>query len=162
MACGAGQPTAVDCAIHCWSPALRKLNSHREPNGQWRADCPVPKCKSRRALEYDAPGKHVRWKSFCGHHDKEAMRPYLAALIGPCMPGGSGRASIKAADLEALALSGLPPMTMRLEMLRLAGVGTAEALDKLGVRPDNRARVIGARTGGARPNGRGTAGRESR
>ena len=149
MACGRGEPAAEDCAIRCWSDALRKLNSHREPNGQWRADCPVPGCRSLRALEYDAPGKHVRWRSFCGHHDREAMRPYLAALIGPCMPGGRGGRTIDRSELIALALTDMPPMTMRLEMLRLAGIGTAEALDRLGVRPDNRARVIGGRTGGA-------------
>ena len=149
MACGRGEPTAEDCAIRCWSDALRKFNSHREPNGQWRANCPVPGCRSLRALEYDAPGKHVRWRSFCGHHDREAMRPYLAGLVGPCMPGGRGGRTIDRSELIALALADMPPMTMRLEMLRLAGLGTAEALDKLGVRPDHRARVIGGRTGGS-------------
>ena len=59
------------------------------------------------------------------------------------------REPVRHDDLITLALSDLPPMTLRLELLRLAGLGTAEALDKLGVRPDNRARVIGARTGGA-------------
>ena len=43
-----------------------------------------------RSLEYDAPGKHVRWRSFCGKHDREAMRPYLVKLIGACMPLGIG------------------------------------------------------------------------
>jgi hypothetical protein len=100
-------------------------------------------------LEYDAPGKHVRWKSFCGDHDKDAIRPHLARLIGSCMPGGSRRETIAHDELIELMLSDVPPMTMKLMGLRLAGLGTAEALDKLGVRPDNRARVIGGRTGGA-------------
>lgn len=146
MACGLGLPDAEDCATDHWS---RALDGRREPGGQWRADCPVPGCGASRSLEYDAPGKHVRWRSFCGRHDKDAVRPHLAALVGPCMPNGSRRAPIERDDLIALALADLPPMTRRLEMLRLAGIGTAEALDKLGVRPDNRARVIGARTGGA-------------
>jgi hypothetical protein len=145
MACGLGGD-AEDCAISHWSPAL---DGRRERNGQWRADCPVPGCCSLRSLEYDTPGKHVRWRSFCGEHDKDAVRPHLAALVGACMPGGSRRQPIRHDDLIDLALSGLPPMTMRLEMLRLAGMGTAEALDKLGVRADHRARVIGGRTGGA-------------
>jgi hypothetical protein len=149
VACGRGEETAEDCAIEHWCKALKKFNAHREPNGQWRADCPVPGCKSRRAIEFDAPGAHVRWKTFCGHHPKDVVRPYLAKLIGPCMPDGSRRAPIKHADLEALALSGLPPASLRLAMLEMAGLGTQEALDKLGVRPDNRARVIGGRTGGA-------------
>lgn len=146
MACGLGFPDAEDCAADHWSPAL---GGRRERGGQWRADCPVPGCGAVRSLEYDAPGKHVRWRSFCGTHDKEAVRPYLARLIGPCMPGGTRRPRIDNDELIAVALSDVPPMTMRLALLRLAGFGTAEALDKLGVRPDNRARVIGGRTGGA-------------
>lgn len=146
MACGLGLPDAVDCAADHWSPAL---NGRRERNGQWRATCPVPGCGALRALEYDAPGKHVRWKSFCGEHDKEAIRPHLAKLVGACMPGGKRREPVRHDELVELALAGLPPMTMRLEMLRLAGVSAAEALDMLGVRPDHRARVIGGRTGGA-------------
>jgi hypothetical protein len=145
VACGLGL-LAEDCAADHWSPAL---DGRRERNGQWRANCPVPGCGALRALEYDAPGKHVRWRSFCGEHDKDAVRPYLARLIGPCMPGGHRREPIRHDELIELALSDMPPMTMRLEMLRLAEVGTVEALDRLGVRPDNRARVIGARTGGA-------------
>ena len=145
MACGLGLPDAVDCAADHWSPAL---SGRRERNGQWRAPCPVPGCGALRSLEYDAPGKHVRWKSFCGEHDKEAVRPYVARLIGSCMPGGSRREPIRHDELIELALADMPPMTMRLHLLRLAGLGTAEALDRLGVRPDNRARVIGGRTGG--------------
>jgi len=149
MACGLGEPTAEDCAIAHWCKALRHLNSHREPNGQWRCDCPVPGCKSQRSLEWDAPGKSVRWRTFC-EHSKETIRPYLAALVGPCMPGGSPRREpIRHDDLIALALADIPPKTKELRMLRLAGMSTAEALDKLGVRPDHRARVIGGRTGGA-------------
>jgi hypothetical protein len=102
-----------------------------------------------RSLQYDAPGKHVRWKSWCGEHDKDAVRPWLARLIGPCMPGGRRREPIDHDELTALILSDLPPMTIKLRVLQMTGLGTAEALDKLGVRRDNRARVIGGRTGGA-------------
>ena len=146
MACGLGLPDAEDCAADHWSPAL---GGRRERNGQWRAPCPVPGCKSLRSLEYDAPGKHVRWKTFCGEHDKEAVRPYLVKLVGSCMPGGARREPVKHGDLIALALADVPPMTKTLRRLEMAGIGTAEALDMLGVRPDNRARVIGGRTGGA-------------
>ena len=65
------------------------------------------------------------------------------------MPGGSRREPIRHDDLIALALSGVPAMTMRLEMLRMAGMGTAEALGKLGVRRENRSRVIAGKTGTA-------------
>lgn len=146
MACGLGLPDAEDCAADHWSLAL---DGRREPSGQWRAACPVPGCKVLRSLQYDAPGKHVRWKTFCGEHDKDAVRPWLARLIGPCMPGGRRREPIDHDELAALVLSGLPPMTIKLRVLQLTGIGTADALDKLGVRRDNRARVIGGRTGGA-------------
>lgn len=146
MACGLGLPDAEDCAADHWSPAL---DGRRERGGQWRADCPVPGCGAERSLEYDAPGKHVRWRSFCGEHDKDAVRPHLAKLIGACMPGGRRREPIDHDELIGLVLADLPPMTKYLRVLQMAGVGTVEALDKLGVRRDHRARVIGGRTGGA-------------
>jgi len=130
VACGRGYPDAIDCAAYHW---CKMLDGRREPNGQWRADCPVPGCKSRRALEWDAPGKHVRWRSFCGYHDKDAVRPHLARIVGPCMPGGSRRGQATPAELEALALSGLPPLALKTQILVYAGMSITEALDKLGV-----------------------------
>src|SRR5580704_3724183 len=127
MACGLGLPDAEDCAADHWS---RALGGRREPSGQWRAECPVPGCGAARSLEYDAPGKHVRWRSFCGRHDKDAVRPHLAKLVGACMPGGSRREAIRHDELIALVLTDLPSMTLKLRLLQLAGLGTAEALDK--------------------------------
>lgn len=141
MACGLGEPTAEDCAIAHWCKALRNLGAHREPNGQWRAGCPVPGCKAKRALEWHAPGKHVQWNSFCGRHDKEAMHPYLATLLGPCLSGRTRRAPIRHADLEALALSGLPPVALKVQMLVYAGLTSAEAMDKLNIERATRYRV---------------------
>lgn len=141
MACGLGEPTAEDCAIAHWCKALKSLNSHREPNGQWRADCPVPGCKSLRSLEYDAPGKNVRWRTFCQPHDREAVRPHLAVLIGPCMPRGRPAPALRA-ELEALALADLPPQSLRLALLELAGMPTGEALAKLGIGPTHKGRAI--------------------
>lgn len=137
MACGLGLPDAEDCAADHWS---RPLNGRRERNGQWRATCPVPGCGALRALEYDAPGRHVRWKSFCGEHDKEAVRPHLARLVGPCMPGGRPQPATTA-ELEALALSGLPPLALKVQLLIYAGRTTDEAFDKLGVDRTTRYRV---------------------
>lgn len=138
MACGLGLPDAEDCAADHWSA---KLDGRREPSGQWRAQCPVPGCGALRSLEYDAPGKHVRWRSFCGTHDKEAVRPYLAAIVGPCMPGGSRKEPVRHADLEALALSGLPPLALKIQLLIYSGLTTTEAFDKLGVDRTTRYRV---------------------
>jgi hypothetical protein len=140
VACAYGLTHAEDCAADHWSPPL---NGRRERNGQWRADCPVPGCGASRALEYDAPGKHVRWKSFCGTHDKETVRPYLAKLIGQCMPSGrKGRAAIDHDELTELVLADLPPQSLRLGLLELAGMPTAEALAKLGIGPTHKRRVI--------------------
>jgi len=136
MACGLGLH-AEDCAADHWSPAL---NGRRERSGQWRADCPVPDCGASRALEYDAPGKHVRWKSWCGLHDKEAVRPYLAKLVGPCAPIGARQRRNE--ELIALALADLPPQSLRLGLLELAGVPTAEALAMLGIGPTHKRRAI--------------------
>lgn len=139
VACGLGLPDAEDCAADHWS---HLLDGRREPNGQWRANCPVPDCGASRSLEYDAPGKHVRWRSFCGRHDKDAVRPHLAALVGPCMPNGSRRAPIDHDDLIALTLAGLPPQSLRLGLLEMAGMPTADALAKLGIGPTHKRRVI--------------------
>lgn len=138
MACGFGL-SAEECAILHWSPPLR---GERERNGQWRAGCPVKGCRANRALEYDAPGKSVRWKSFCGEHDKEAVRPHLAAIIGTCMPGGRAqREPVSPASLEALALSGIPPQALRTQLLIWSGMTTTEALDKLGIDRTTRYRI---------------------
>lgn len=139
MACGLGLPDAEDCAADHWS---RALDGRREPNGQWRADCPVPGCTASRSLEYDAPGKHVRWRTFCGEHDKDAVHPHLAKLVGACMPGGSRRRPVDHAELTALALADLPPQSLRLGLLELAGMTTAEALAELGIGPTHKRRVI--------------------
>jgi hypothetical protein len=147
VACGLGLPDAEDCAADHWS---RALDGRRESGGQWRANCPVPGCRSLRALEYDAPGKHVRWRSFCRHHDKEAVRPYLVKLVGLCMPRGAGPKRNE--ELIALAKTPMPPTSLRLALLELAGMGTYEALDELGVRREHRSRVIAQRTNpGAAP-----------
>jgi len=81
------------------------------------------------------------------------MRPYLVKLIGPCMPGGrAARPTVDLDELAALALTPMPPTSLRLAMLELAGFGTREALDKLGVRREHRSRVIAGRTNpGAKP-----------
>ena len=135
-------PTAEDCAITHWCPAL---GGHPEPSG-WRADCPV--CHAERALEWDVPGRSIRWRSWCPVHDKAAMRPVLIARLPNCLPGrGGGRVPVDHDDLIALMLSPMPPMSMRLAVLEMAGLSTQAALDKLGVRREHRSRVIAGRTG---------------
>lgn len=67
------------------------------------------------------------------------------------MPGGRRREPVDHDELAALVLADLPPMTKFLRILQMAGLGTAEALDKLGVRRENRSRVIAGKTGHSSP-----------
>jgi hypothetical protein len=134
---------AEDCAIQHWCPVL----DARRERGSWRAPC--PECGADRALEFDTPGKSIRWNSFCGEHDKDAVRPRLRELVGACMPGKAARrTAIEPNALVELALADIPPMSLRLALLELAGLSTPDALTKLGVRRDHHSRVIAGRTGG--------------
>lgn len=65
------------------------------------------------------------------------------------MPG-KYREPIRHDDLVALALCSLPPMSLRLAMLEMAGYSTPDALDLLGVRRENRSRVIAGRSGASK------------
>lgn len=57
------------------------------------------------------------------------------------MPSGQRVGPIKHADIEALALSELPPLALKVQMLVYAGKTITEALDKLGVDRTTRYRV---------------------
>lgn len=137
MACGFNEP-AIECALIHWAPALK---ARREPSGQWRADCLHPGCGAERAFQFDVPGRSIRWKSFCGKHDQDAVRPHLIAAVGPCAPGRRSGELITPADLQALALSGLPPVALKVQMLTWSGMSMTAALDKLGVDRTSRYRV---------------------
>jgi hypothetical protein len=58
----------------------------------------------------------------------------------------SGKVSRDA--IAGLAMLKVPPMTLRLRVLELAGIPTRSALDMLGVPRERRSRVIAGRTGG--------------
>lgn len=135
MACAYGE-TAGDCAVLHWSPPL---GAKRERSA-WRADCPM--CGADRSLEFDIAGKGIRWNSFCPDHPKATLRPELRNLLKGCL---GGKASIDPAEIEELALAKMPPTSLRLALLELAGMSTPEALDKLGVRREHRSRVISGR-----------------
>lgn len=87
-------------------------------------------------------GRSIRWNSFCAEHDRDALRPVLRELLKDCMPGRAPRRSpADPGTLTQLALSGLPPVAIRVALLNLAGMGLDEAMDKLGVNRPNRYRV---------------------
>lgn len=70
-----------------------------------------------------------------------AGRPSGAFGIDP----GDLPAEVSAVDLLELAMLGMPPQSLRLAMLELAGIPTPAALDMLGIGPTHRGRVIRAR-----------------
>lgn len=132
------------CAGEHW---CEEFDGLPEPGG-YRAPCPID--GNGRLLRWEPRGQGIWWDSYCPDHPKEVLRPVLRQRLGECMPGrGPRRVPIDHDDLAALALAGLPPMTLRLRLLVLTGMRTQEALDKLGVRRDNRARVIAGRSGAA-------------
>ncbi len=57
------------------------------------------------------------------------------------MPSKTRREPASAAELEALALSGLPPLALKAQLLIYAGMTTTEALDRLGVDRTTRYRI---------------------
>jgi hypothetical protein len=90
----------------------------------------------------------IRWRTWC-ECEQDTVRPVLADRLGDCAPRPrSDRPPIKPGDVTALALADMPPMSMKLAMLEMGGMSTRQALDKLGVRRENRSRVIAGRTGG--------------
>jgi hypothetical protein len=134
MRCGLA---AADCITDHWCPAL---GGRKEPAG-WRAACPA--CGAERALSVQVKGRYPAWNLFC-QCDRADVRAKLAALLPSCV---SVRYSPKRAgrdQLAALALADIPPQSLRLGLLELAGMPTAEALARLGVGPTHKHRVISA------------------
>lgn len=138
MACAYGE-TASDCAVLHW---CGELGARAEADG-WRAPCPAADCPTTgvRLLKFSVRGKGIGWTSFCPHHDKETLRPILRRRLKDCL-GGRGRAPIDPAEVTELALADLPPQSLRLGLLEMAGMTTADALAKLGVGPTHKRRVI--------------------
>lgn len=138
MACAYGE-RAKDCAVLHW---CGELGARAEADG-WRAPCPAPGCPTTdtRLLKFSIRGQGIGWTSYCPHHDKDTLRPILRRRLKGCI-GGRGPAPIDPAELTELALSGLPPQSLRLGLLEMAGMTTADALAKLGVGPTHKRRVI--------------------
>jgi hypothetical protein len=143
--------TAAECALKHVLPALGGTCT-RTRNGvpcEWSARCPA--CHAAGKLTLTAKGRTLlRYCHKC-EASQEALTAALSALL-PCFwPPGSRpsrqrrQPSIEQGDLTALALADVPPMSLRLYLLEMDGMSTPEALDKLGVRRENRARVIKGR-----------------
>lgn len=117
---------------------------------EWACRCPV--CHGADKLTLTAKGRMLLWYcQRCPDERQEDVTAALTAALPVCF--GAAQASIRRgvrdADVINVALSAMPPLSMKLALLELAGLGTQEALDKLGVRREHRSRVIAGRTGGA-------------
>jgi hypothetical protein len=130
---------------------------------QWSGGrCPA--CGGRSCLSLAIrtnPGSRHRFLAWTCHRLPTAAHPLaactyaeiLTAVHGkrpdcvslPKAPGRPKRAEIDPDELAALALSGMPPVSMKLAMLEMTGLGTPDALDKLGIRREHRSRVINGR-----------------
>lgn len=147
---------AEDCAADHAAPefGLRCTQIGR----QWAGPCPL--CRSARSLSLTI--EHGRKLWHCNRKpsparpacDQSALMAVLSARLPGCITAAkkaTGHARVAAERLAELALAGMPPMSLRLALLELAGMSTADALDKLGVRRENRSRVITGRALGTRP-----------
>ena len=147
MRCG---EDGTDCALRHVVPALRgRCTKERRTGGravpyQWAARCPV--CNADGKLTLTAKGRTLL--AFC--QKCRASQPDLMAALAKEFPDCFGvrpvrRGGIAAADLVALALAPMPPLSRQLAMLEMAGMSTPDALDKLGVSRQNRYRVVAGR-----------------
>jgi hypothetical protein len=135
VACGL---LAEDCIAEHWCPVL---GGHRERAG-WRAPCPV--CGSARRLSVQVKGSRPVWNLHCGC-DRADVRAKLAAILPGCVSARySPKRSASPDELVALALADMPPQSLRLGLLEIAGMSTTEALGKLGITRTNRYRVVSA------------------
>lgn len=119
-------------------------NGHREPAG-WRASCPL--CGSGRTISVQlkvvADNKFkVDWWNHC-ECDRDDVRLKLATMLPGCVSARYAPRHAAAKDIVELALADIPPQSLRLGLLELAGMPTSEALSKLGIGATHRRRVIG-------------------
>lgn len=151
MRCGRD---GTECALSDVVPKLGgKCTKTRTVRGQvipyeWAVTCPV--CHGVNKLTLTARGRGLL--RHC--HKCEVVQDVLTAALVQLMPGcfwPARKVPVAAwkppgpSDLQALALAAMPPMSLRLALLEMAGMSTPEALDKLGVRRENRSRVIAGR-----------------
>jgi hypothetical protein len=83
------------------------------------------------------------WRCHCPCQ-RAAVQARISELL-PCFSAGGKPKRIKADDAIELALSSANGLSLKLALMELAGMSTPDALDKLGVRREHRARVIDGR-----------------
>jgi hypothetical protein len=142
----------TDCAVRHVVPLLDgRCTKSRTVAGQpvpyqWACTCPV--CHGPGKLTLTAKGRMLL--RFCQRCEAEQddLTAALTKLLPVCFTVAPSRRSgpvIAADKLIALALAPMPPRSRQLAMLELAGIGTQDALDRLGVARQNRYRVIAGR-----------------
>ena len=157
MRCG---EDGAECAISHVVPELggrctqsRKIGSRIIPY-EWACTCPA--CSTPGKLTLTAKGRNLlRFCQKC-NASQAALTTALAERLPGCfypdglVPSQRRAPRIEAGDVIELALADMPPQSKMLAFLELAGLSTPDALDKLGVRRENRPRVIAARVRGRR------------
>lgn len=150
MRCG---EDGTECAVSHVAPKLRgrptktrRVAGHDVP-WEWAARCPC--CHAPGKLTLTAKGRSIlRHCQKCKASQDDLTAALVKLLPGCFWPAGKARirqVPVERADLAALALTDMPPMSLRLILLEMSGLSTPAALDKLGVRRENRARVINGR-----------------
>jgi hypothetical protein len=115
------------------------LDGRREPAG-WRAPCPA--CGTPRSLSVTVGGRYPKWNAFCPC-DRDKVRAKLAELLPDCVGRRPRKAAVEAASLAAYALDrSIPELALRLILLEMSGMGTAEACDALGMSRAQRYRTV--------------------
>jgi len=141
---------AEDCAADHAAPefGLRCTRKGR----QWSGPCAL--CHGGRCLSLTIKGGRKLWhcnrKATPGRPacDQGELMAALSARLPSCITTArtpARRTLIPGEQLADLAHSGMPPMSLKLALLELSGMSTTAALDDLGVRRENRSRVITGR-----------------
>ena len=146
MRCG---EDGTECALRDVVPKLgghctktRKVGGRDIP-WEWACNCPL--CSGAGKLTVTAKGRTMLLHCQKCKATQVRLMAKMADLLPACFraPGQSrGGSRIDPAELAAMALAEMPPVSLRLALLEMSGMSTPDALDKLGVRRENRSRVI--------------------
>ena len=140
MRCGLGFESKPCIEDHY--ARVRILELRKSGTGpHWRGRCPL--CGWTGVLEVSAK---LSVQVTCWGNprcDRALLREWMRERV-PCLVSPSQRISarIDPDELAELALLKIAPTSLRLALLEMAGIGTEEALDKLGVGRQNRYRVV--------------------
>jgi len=142
----------TECAIQHVVPRLgghctksRTVGGRSIPY-EWACTCAL--CDGAGKLTVTPKGRTMLLHCQKCKASQDKLMARMAELLPACFRApGQARMThrVDPADLAALALTEMPPVSLRLALLEMSGMSTPDALDKLGVRRENRSRVINGR-----------------